>query len=131
MVTPVVRFRIDFAADSSVGPGKIELLEAIRAHGSLSQAARTLGMSYRRAWLLVESLNSYFQEPVTRATVGGKGGGGVTVTTFGESLIKSYRELGHDIAAAAARRLPSIARVVVHNSKAKAKSPPRPLARKY
>jgi molybdate transport system regulatory protein len=131
MVTPVIRFRIDFAANSWVGPGKIELLEAIRSHGSLSQAARSLGMSYRRAWLLIESLNSYFREPVTRAITGGKGGGGVTITTFGESLIKSYRELSDDIAVAAARRLPSIARVVVQNSKSKAKSPARPMARKY
>jgi molybdate transport system regulatory protein len=131
MVTPVIRFRIDFAANSWVGPGKIELLEAIRDHGSLSQAARSLGMSYRRAWLLVESLNSYFREPVTRATTGGKGGGGVAITAFGTSLIKTYRELGHDIEMAAARRLPCIARVVVRNHKSKAKSPPRPLARKY
>ena len=130
MVTPVIRFRIDFAANSWVGPEKIELLEAIRRHGSLSQAARSLGMSYRRAWLLIESLNSYFQEPVTRATTGGRGGGGVTITTFGESLIKSYRDLSRDIALSAARRLPSIAREVLQNSKSKAKSP-RPLARKY
>jgi molybdate transport system regulatory protein len=87
-------------------------------------------MSYRRAWLLVASLNSYFQEPVTRATTGGKGGGGVTITRFGKSLVKSYHELSRDIAIAAARRLPSIARVVVKNSKSNAKSP-RPLARKY
>jgi molybdate transport system regulatory protein len=86
-------------------------------------------MSYRRAWLLVESLNSYFREPVTLATTGGKGGGGVRITAFGESLIKSYRELSADIAAAAARRLPSIARVVLQNSKSRAKSPLRPLAR--
>ncbi len=58
------------------------MLEAIRRDGSLSQAARSLGMSYRRAWLLIESLNSYFQEPVTLATKGGKGGGGVTITKF-------------------------------------------------
>ena len=131
MVTPVIRFRIDFAANSWIGPGKIELLEAIRRHGSLTRAARSLGMSYRRAWLLIESLNSYFQESVTQATTGGKGGGGVTITRFGESLIKSYRELSRDIAIAAARRLPSIARLVVQNPKSRAKSPPRPLARKY
>ena len=65
MATPVIHFRIDFAANSWVGPGKIELLEAIRVDGSLSQAARSLGMSYRRAWLLVDSLNSYFREPVS------------------------------------------------------------------
>jgi molybdate transport system regulatory protein len=130
MVTPVIRFRIDFADNSWVGPGKIELLEAILRHGSLSQAARSLGMSYRRAWLLIESLNSYFQEPVTQATTGGRGGGGVTITRFGKSLIKSYHELSRDIAIAAARRLPSIARLVARNSKSKAKRP-RPLARKY
>jgi molybdate transport system regulatory protein len=130
MVTPVIRFRIDFADNSWVGPGKIELLEAILRHRSLSQAARSLGMSYRRAWLLIESLNSYFQEPVTQATIGGRGGGGVTITRFGKSLIKSYHELSRDIAIAAARRLPSIARLVARNSKSKAKRP-RPLARKY
>jgi molybdate transport system regulatory protein len=130
MVTPVIRFRIDFADNSRVGPGKIELLEAILRHGSLSQAARSLGMSYRRAWLLIESLNSYFQEPVTQATTGGKGGGGVTITQFGKSLIKSYRELSRDIAIAAARHLPPIARLVVRNSKSKAKTL-RPMSRKY
>jgi molybdate transport system regulatory protein len=130
MMTPVIRFRIDFAANSWVGPGKIELLEAILRHGSLSQAARSLGMSYRRAWLLIESVNSCFQEPVTQATTGGKGGGGVTITRFGKSLIRSYHELSRDIAIAAARRLPPIARLVVRNSKSKAKSP-RPLSRRY
>ena len=130
MVTPVIRFRIDFTENSWVGPGKIQLLEAILRHGSLSQAARSLGMSYRRAWLLIESLNSYFEEPVTQATTGGRGGGGVTITRFGNSLIKSYHELSGDIAIAAARRLPSIARLVARNSKSKAKRP-RPLTRKY
>ncbi len=129
MIAPIIRFRIDFATHSWVGPGKIGLLEAIRDHGSLSQAARSIGMSYRRAWLLVESLNSYFREPVTRATTGGRGGGGATITEFGELLIKRYRELGDDIAIAAARRLRSIARELVQQSKSKAKSRPRPLAR--
>jgi molybdate transport system regulatory protein len=131
MATPVIRFRIDFAANSWVGPGKIELLEAVRSYGSLSQAARSLGMSYRRGWLLIESLNSYFREPVTRATTGGKGGGGMVITAFGESLIKSYRELSDDIAVAAARRLPSIASVAVQHPRSKLKSPARPMARKY
>ena len=68
MTTPVVRFRIDFAEYSSLGPGKIRLLEAIRDSGSLSQAARDMGMSYRRAWLLVESLKQSFREAVTVAS---------------------------------------------------------------
>jgi molybdate transport system regulatory protein len=72
MAGPVVRFRIDFAEHSSIGPGKIRLLEAIRDSGSLSQGARNIGMSYRRAWLLVESLRQSFREPVTVASTGGK-----------------------------------------------------------
>src|SRR5882672_5314738 len=101
MLSPVIRFRIDFAKHSYVGPGKIDLLEAIRQSGSISQAARDLKMSYRRAWLLLESLKTSFREPVTLATTGGKGGGGVELTKFGERLIKSYRDLEQDIAAAA------------------------------
>ena len=97
MSAPVVRFRVDFAKGSYVGPGKIELLEAIRKSGSLSQAARDLGMSYRRAWLLVDSLKHAFREPPTVACTGGKGGGGVQLTQFGETLIDSYRSLEREI----------------------------------
>jgi molybdate transport system regulatory protein len=129
MVKPVIRFRIDFAVNSWVGPGKIELLEAIRGCGSLTRAARKLGMSYRRAWLLIENLNSCFREPVTLATTGGKGGGGVTLTAFGESLIESYRQLELDIASAAARRLPAIARAVAPQTRSNAIAAPRPLAK--
>lgn len=62
MAGPVVRFRIDFAENCSLGPGKILLLEAIRESGSLSLAAHNIGMSYRRAWDLVESLKESFRE---------------------------------------------------------------------
>jgi len=119
MAALVVRFRIDFAKSSSLGPGKIRLLEAIRDSGSLSRAARELGMSYRRAWLLVESLKQSFREPVTVASTGGKDGGGMLVTEFGEALIKSYCELERDFAALAARRLdPVLAHVVRHSKSA-------------
>ncbi len=103
--SPVIRLRIDFAANSRVGPGKIDLLEAIRESGSISQAARDLGMSYRRAWLLIESFKTIFSEPVTMAQTGGKGGGGIALTRFGQELIASYRALERDIAALAPRRL--------------------------
>lgn len=124
---PVIRFRIDFSKNSHVGPGKIDLLEAIRESGSLSQAARDLGMSYRYAWLLVDSMKSAFREPVTLATMGGKGGGGVSLTAFGEALVASYRALERDIAEAAARRLQSIIPMINEHA---AKASPRPLARK-
>jgi molybdate transport system regulatory protein len=113
----VVRFRIDFAGHSSVGPGKISLLEAIRDSGSLSQAARNIGMSYRRAWLLVESLKQSFREPVTLASTGGKDGGGMLVTQFGDALIKNYRELERDFETLAARRLRAVIPTVVQHSK--------------
>jgi molybdate transport system regulatory protein len=121
MVGPIVRFRIDFAEHSSVGPGKISLLEAIRETGSLSQGARNLGMSYRRAWLLVESLRRSFREPVTVASTGGKDGGGMLVTEFGDSLIKGYRQLERDFATLAERRLHPIAATVSRHSKSAAK----------
>jgi molybdate transport system regulatory protein len=118
MGTPVIRFRIDFAEHSSLGPGKIRLLEAIRESGSLSKAARELGMSYRRAWLLVESLKQSFREPVTVASTGGKHGGGMLITEFGAALVKSYRQLEHDFETLAARRFTAISSAVIRHSKA-------------
>jgi molybdate transport system regulatory protein len=122
MAAPVVRFRIDFAEHSRLGPGKIRLLEAIRDSGSLSQGARDIGMSYRRAWILVESLRQSFREPVTVANTGGKDGGGMRVTEFGDALIKNYRDLELDLAALAARRFQAIIPAVVRHSKSDAKT---------
>ena len=121
MAGPVVRFRIDFAEHCSLGPGKIGLLEAIRDSGSLSQGARNIGMSYRRAWLLVESLKQSFREPVTLASTGGKDGGGMLVTEFGDALINSYRELERDLATLAERRFHPIIATVVRHSRSGAK----------
>ena len=129
MRNPVIRFRIDFAENSYVGPGKIDLLEAIRDRGSLSQAARDLKMSYRRAWLLIDSFKSGFREPVTSATTGGKGGGGVALTKFGEGLVESYRALEREFAALAARRLRTQSAAVRRASAPKSAAARRPLAR--
>ena len=76
MSRPAVRLRIDFGHAAAVGPGKIALLEHIAASGSLAQAARELGMSYRRAWQLLGSLNGSFREPLVASARGGRGGGG-------------------------------------------------------
>jgi len=122
MAAPVVRFRIDFAEHSSIGPGKISLLEAIRKSGSLSQGARNIGMSYRRAWLLVESLKQSFREPVTVANTGGKDGGGMRVTGFGDALIKNYRELERDFSALAAQRLRTIIPTLSRHSRSGART---------
>jgi molybdate transport system regulatory protein len=89
----LIRFRIDFAENSNLGPGKIALLEGIRAYGSVSEAARRMDISYRRAWLLLDSLNKSFDVPTTVNSVGGRGGGGAEVTPFGVLLIERYREV--------------------------------------
>jgi molybdate transport system regulatory protein len=109
MPLPSVRFRVDFGRDAAVGPGKIELLEQIGQGGSLSQAARALNMSYRRAWLLLESLNACFAERVAVTAKGGRGGGGATLTVFGRQLIRVYRQFDAEIQVRAARRFQPIA----------------------
>lgn len=80
-----------------MGPGKIALLEHIGTTGSLSEAARRLKMSYRRAWLLLEDLNTAFQHPVAHMSVGGRGGGGASLTEFGTDLVAAYRALESQI----------------------------------
>jgi molybdate transport system regulatory protein len=106
---PMVRFRVDFTAACSLGPGKIDLLESIQRTGSLRQAAQALGMSYRRAWLLLDGLNRSFNEPASTASIGGQGGGGVTLTPFGLEIIRCYRAAAQAIDAVAQEELASIA----------------------
>ncbi|MBX9847545.1 MAG: winged helix-turn-helix domain-containing protein [Xanthobacteraceae bacterium] len=85
--------RVDFGANRSIGPGKVRLLEAVGRSGSISQAGRELGMSYRRAWLLINDMNQCFQQAVISAQPGGSQGGGATLTEFGEKLIADYRAI--------------------------------------
>ena len=109
MPTPAVHFRVDFGGAEPVGPGKIALLEQIARGGSLSQAARDLKMSYRRAWQLLESLNACFSERVALTAKGGRGGGGATLTPFGRTLIAAYRAFDAEVQLRAARRFRPIA----------------------
>ncbi len=107
---PTVRFRVDFGGRCSVGVGKVELLEGIARTGSLSQAARDMRMSYRRAWLLLEDLNSSFDNPVAHASVGGRGGGGVVLTAFGRHLVEGYRRLEAQLQPLAGQYLEDVGR---------------------
>jgi molybdate transport system regulatory protein len=81
-------------AEIAMGPGKADLLDAIAATGSISQSARRLGMSYRRAWLLVDTMNRCFREPLVASAAGGAGGGGAEVTAFGRRVLASFRAMG-------------------------------------
>lgn len=92
--------RVDFGTDRAIGPGKVLLLEAIRDTGSISQAGRSLGMSYRRAWLLVDDMNRCFREPVVTAQPGGSQGGGAALTAFGEKVVRKYRTIETEATAA-------------------------------
>ena len=105
----LIRPRIYLCPDLIVGPGKIELLKAMRDTGSISAAARTIGMSYKRAWYLLDTLNKGFHQPVFEASPGGRGGGGARLTALGETLIASYTAITEACAAAADSQLAELA----------------------
>lgn len=77
----------------SVGPGKIRLLECIARSGSISGAAREMGMPFRRAWQLIDTMHRVFRDPVVKASVGGRSGGGAELTALGEELVERYRAM--------------------------------------
>ncbi len=120
MAKTSLRFRIDFDGLCSVGFGKISLLEAIARTGSLSQGARDLGMSYRRAWLLMDSMNNGFNEMVVTTSTGGSGGGGATLTAFGQRLIDAFRALEPELDLVAEKHMRDIAACVVKRPRQRA-----------
>lgn len=87
------QLRVLLGAATAMGPGKAALVEAIDRTGSISGAAREMGMSYRRAWELVETMNRCFREPLVQTSTGGRGGGGAKVTAFGRDVVARYRRM--------------------------------------
>ncbi len=85
--------RVAFGRHGALGPGKVRLIELIDQHGSITAACKEMGMSYRRAWLLVEGLKQAFREPVLTTQQGGAAGGGCRLTPYGRSILKRYRAL--------------------------------------
>ena len=104
--------RLDLTSGDRIGPGKIALLEAIQATGSISAAARRLGMSYRRAWLLVEDINRSLMKPAVISEVGGSRGGGAAVTETGAVVIRLYRAIEQLSRDAASEEFQSLGRLV-------------------
>lgn len=94
----------------AMGPGKAELIERIGETGSISAAARAMGMSYRRAWQLVEALNAAFAAPVVVTAVGGERGGGARVTPYGRRLAAEFRAMEDKASRAIAGDLKRFAR---------------------
>jgi len=88
-----LRMRVTCGDAIALGPGKIALLEALDAAGSITAAARALGMSYRRAWLLVEELNTHMREPAVQTVQGGARGGGSRLTPAGREVLRLYRTI--------------------------------------
>ena len=101
--------RIDFDDERQLGPGKVRLLELIDSCGSISAAGRQMGMSYRRAWLLVDSLNRCFREPLVAAQVGGVKGGGAALTAFGRRVVAHYRAIERAAESAGAAHVGALA----------------------
>ena len=92
---PAVQFRVRITKgdEIAIGPGKVDLLEAIGETGSITAAAKQLGMSYRRAWLLIDTMNRCFKKPVIEAEAGGRRGGGTQLTPTGREIVRCYRSL--------------------------------------
>jgi molybdate transport system regulatory protein len=107
-----VQLRLYLTPDRPLGPGKIKILESIRDGGSISEAARGMKMSYRSAWLLVDSMNALFRKPVVITTLGGRGGGSATLTEFGAEVVHHYRAMERATRRAIAKNLTNLERSV-------------------
>jgi len=87
------RVRISIGAATALGPGKVDLLQAIERHRSISGAAREMGMSYRHAWVLVDAMNRSFISDLVVTSTGGKGGGGAQVSPLGLDVVQRYLDM--------------------------------------
>ena len=110
------RLRVLLGQAIAIGPGKADLLAAIDREGSSTRAAKAMGMSYRRAWLLVETMNACFTAPLVEASRGGSGGGGSGLTDMGRDVLARYRALEDKAAAAIAKDLEAFAHLLAEPS---------------
>ncbi len=106
------RFRITAGEVIAIGPGKVQLLEAIEQTGSITAAAKSLDMSYRRAWLLLDELNRALKQPAVDSAKGGSSGGGSGLTPLGRELIETYRRIEHTAEVACAADIRRLTRML-------------------
>lgn len=125
---PRLTLRIDFDEARALGPGKIKLLELIDALGSISAAGRRMGMSYRRAWLLVDELNRCFREPIVASHAGGAHGGGAALTPSGAAVVRHYRAAETAALTAGAAHLDALANALASAPPSPSDAAPRSLA---
>ncbi|MFT4119928.1 winged helix-turn-helix domain-containing protein [Bradyrhizobium sp.] len=105
---PSLSVRIDLDSEDRIGPGKIELLEQIHQHGSISAAGRAMDMSYKRAWDLVDEINRICGHAAVEPQTGGKNGGGAMLTPFGAGLVARYRKIERNAARAVRKELEAL-----------------------
>ena len=108
-IPPTLRLRIVFGPGEMMGPGKADLLEGIARTGSIAAAGRAMAMSYKRAWMLVETMNATFRQPLVDSTRGGPKGGGAVLTAAGATVVQLYRQIEAQAVAANAAGLAELA----------------------
>lgn len=106
---PELELRISLDPETLLGPGKAALLQAIDETGSIAAAGRRTGMSYKRAWYLIDTMNGYFNEPVVLSTKGGNSRGGARLTATGRKVLECYRRMEKKTRAAIAGDLAKLA----------------------
>ncbi|TDH35975.1 LysR family transcriptional regulator [Pseudohoeflea suaedae] len=116
---PRLRLRIFFGDDVMLGPGKADLLEHIRATGSIAAAGRAMKMSYKRAWSLVEEMNRSYRQPLVDSSRGGTKGGGASLTEAGEAVLAHYRRIGEITAREAADEIAALQAMLIDMSDGK------------
>lgn len=114
MQHPVIQLRLLFSDDRTFGPGKAELLTLIERHGSIAAAGREMRMSYKRAWGLVEEMNSTFKHPLVTTERGGAGRGGAKITESGAEILARYRQLQEIVDAAGHENLKFITQALAN-----------------
>lgn len=106
---PYMSLRVTLGPDTLLGPGKADLLQGIDETGSIAAAGRRMGMSYKRAWYLIDTMNGYFAEPLVISVKGGSSGGGAGLTATGRTVLKAYRRMEANARRANARDLAALA----------------------